>query len=181
VFQARVQASILSCPRVALGAVRGGCGELLGVKAGDGGARCHGDGASRMSECARKSAGGASIAVLLTVKVSRAAGETQWEAVVGGCSLSSVATNGGLGTSSGPDRDCARLLVASATPARLSPLTALATTIVTRTIDSPAGSRASSLAGIASRPLALQHHHFISTPHSHCPRHGSVSARHHPP
>jgi hypothetical protein len=99
-----------------------------------------------MSECARKSAGGASIAVLLTVKVSRAAGETQWEAVVGGCSLSSVATNGGLGMSSGPDRDCARLLVASATPARLSPLTALATTIVTRTINSPAPQSRLSLA-----------------------------------
>jgi hypothetical protein len=31
---------ILSRPWVALGAVRGGCGELLGVEAGDGGA-CH--------------------------------------------------------------------------------------------------------------------------------------------
>jgi hypothetical protein len=39
---------ILSRPWVALGAVRGGCGELLGVKAGDGGA-CHCDGAAEVS------------------------------------------------------------------------------------------------------------------------------------
>jgi hypothetical protein len=54
-----------------------------------------------VSRCARKGAGRASVAVLLTVKVSRAAGETQWEAVVGECPPSSVATHDGLGTRSG--------------------------------------------------------------------------------
>jgi hypothetical protein len=41
--------SVLSCPWIALGAVRGGCSELLGVKAGDGGAWCHCDGAGGVS------------------------------------------------------------------------------------------------------------------------------------
>lgn len=40
--------SVLSCPWVVLGAIRGGCGELLGVEAGDGGAS-HGEGAVAVS------------------------------------------------------------------------------------------------------------------------------------
>jgi len=36
--------SVLSCPWVAFCPVGGGCGELPGVEAGDGGARCHCDG-----------------------------------------------------------------------------------------------------------------------------------------
>lgn len=40
---------ILSCPWVALGAVCGGRSELLGVEAGDGGARCHCDGSMGVS------------------------------------------------------------------------------------------------------------------------------------
>jgi hypothetical protein len=38
-----VRKSVLSRPWVAFGTVRGSCGELLGVEAGDGGAWCHCD------------------------------------------------------------------------------------------------------------------------------------------
>jgi hypothetical protein len=45
----RTSLIVLPCPWVALGPVGGGCGELLGVKAGDGGAWCHCDGAVTVS------------------------------------------------------------------------------------------------------------------------------------
>ena len=47
-MNASEHSSVLSCPWVVLGAIRGGCGELLRVEAGDGGA-CHGDGAVAVS------------------------------------------------------------------------------------------------------------------------------------